>query len=69
MRTEDEIREKLRELHGEPVRKEMGGLYAQAKAEALVWALGHNPVNITEGNSHARRKVVDVSEYVDDIDT
>lgn len=64
MRSREEIVARLRELHGENVRKQMGGLVALREAEMLAWVLGYNNPQCQDRDNPTPRSV-DVSDYVD----
>ena len=63
LRSREEIEQRLRELHGTRLAREMGGRMPKAEANALLWVLGHPPA-AGDGSSGLYSKSIDVSEYI-----
>lgn len=62
MRDARDIRQRLRDVHGGRIAKEMGGRVAIARASDLLWVLGHN---VTYGDIRSEDgRSVDVSDYI-----
>lgn len=64
MRSTFEIEERLRQLHGASIEKEMGGLTAMQEAETLLWVLGYDDPDVGGFYGKNRSQTVDVSDYI-----
>lgn len=64
MRSEEEVKERLREYHSDYLLKEMGGMKSFYKAQALLWVLGHDSPDPRISGQFPPRNV-DVSDYIE----
>ena len=60
MKSRNEIINRLKELHGTGLAKEMGGQMPAAEAEALLWVLGFEDASVGRMS-----ELVDVSDYIE----
>jgi len=67
LKSEEEIKSRLRELHGTSIRKEMGGLETKREAETLLWVLGYDDIDVGSAFSYGSDKghEVDLSDYIE----